>query len=122
MPTKAHSSLKLYPTVPLLKLAWVKALMRRKVDAAPPGPDAGTRAATGVEVWGEAITADGRRASATISGPNGYDITVEAALSVTRRLLTGPAVEGGYYTPSLLMGPDFAASLPGIVQRPVVLD
>jgi short subunit dehydrogenase-like uncharacterized protein len=48
-----------------------------------------------------------------MSGPNGYDFTVLAALGIVEHLLANE-VEGGYYTPSLLMGPDYAASLPGV--------
>ncbi|KAA9133258.1 hypothetical protein F3N42_02580 [Marinihelvus fidelis] len=104
----------------LLRLGPVQSLLRRRVDAAPPGPDAQTRAATGVELWGEVESADGRRATLTMSGPNGYDITVTASLAIVERLLSGQ-LEGGYYTPSLLMGKDFAASLPGMSARAVEL-
>jgi len=48
-----------------------------------------------------------------IYGANGYDLTVSARLGIAGFLLEND-VEGGYYTPSLLMGPDFAASLPGV--------
>jgi hypothetical protein len=55
----------------------------------------------------------GRSVAGTMSGPNGYDFTVLAALGIVEHLLANE-VEGGYYTPSLLMGPDYAASLPGV--------
>jgi short subunit dehydrogenase-like uncharacterized protein len=45
--------------------------------------------------------------------PNGYDLTVTASLGIVEFLL-GQAVEGGYYTPSLLMGSGYAATLPGV--------
>jgi len=45
--------------------------------------------------------------------PNGYDLTVTASLGIVDFLLNND-VEGGYYTPSLLMGADYAASLPGV--------
>jgi len=45
--------------------------------------------------------------------PNGYDLTVSASLGIVEFLL-GNDVEGGFYTPSLLMGADYAASLPGV--------
>jgi short subunit dehydrogenase-like uncharacterized protein len=46
--------------------------------------------------------------------PNGYDLTVTASLGIVQYLLEHD-VEGGYYTPSLLMGPEYAATLPGVV-------
>ena len=45
--------------------------------------------------------------------PNGYDLTVSAGLGIVEYLLEN-TVEGGYYTPSLLMGSHYAASLPGV--------
>ncbi len=102
---------------PLLGLGWVQSMLRRRVDAAPPGPSEKTREATGVEVWGEVTSADGRCMTATLSGPNGYTMTVDAALAITAHLLEND-IEGGYYTPSLLMGADFATTLPNVTQRP----
>ena len=40
-------------------------------------------------------------------------LTVSASLGITEYLLNND-VEGGYYTPSLLMGAGFASSLPGV--------
>jgi short subunit dehydrogenase-like uncharacterized protein len=50
--------------------------------------------------------------------PNGYDVTVSAGLGIAAHLL-GNTVEGGYYTPSLLMGSGYAATLPGVRFRRV---
>jgi short subunit dehydrogenase-like uncharacterized protein len=97
----------------VLRWGWVQAFLRRRIEARPAGPDEGLRARSGVEVWGEARGADGRRVSGTLSGPNGYDITVSASLGITQHLLATD-VAGGYTTPSLLMGPDFVSELPGI--------
>jgi short subunit dehydrogenase-like uncharacterized protein len=59
------------------------------------------------------MSADGRTVSATMTTPNGYDLTVTASLGIVEYLLQND-VEGGYYTPSLLMGADYAVSLPGV--------
>jgi short subunit dehydrogenase-like uncharacterized protein len=48
-----------------------------------------------------------------MSTPNGYDLTVSAGLGIVEYLLNN-SVEGGYYTPSLLMGSGYAATLPGV--------
>jgi short subunit dehydrogenase-like uncharacterized protein len=62
---------------------------------------------------GQAGSVDGRTVSATMSTPNAYDLTVTAGLGIVEFLLENQ-VEGGYYTPSLLMGAGYAASLPGV--------
>lgn len=98
---------------PLLSLGWVQAFLRRQIERRISGPDDSRRADTGVQVWGEASSADGRRVHATLTGPNGYDITVTASLGIVSHLLEHP-VEGGFTTPSLLMGAQYAASLPGV--------
>ena len=46
-------------------------------------------------------------------GAEGYDLTVTGSLGIVQHLLENRP-EGGYYTPSLLMGSGYAASLPGV--------
>jgi len=98
---------------PLLSMSWVQNLMKKRVEKSVTGPENGERQATQMQLWGEASTANGRSVTATMTTPNGYDITVTAGLGIVEYLL-GNDVEGGFYTPSLLMGADYAASLPGV--------
>ena len=77
------------------------------------GPEVGERNNTQMQLWGEVSSADGRSVSATMTTPDGYDVTVTASLGIVKYLLEND-VEGGFYTPSLLMGADFATSLPGV--------
>jgi short subunit dehydrogenase-like uncharacterized protein len=101
---------------PLLGLGAVRSYMKRRIEQKVSGPSAEKRAGTQSELWGEVVSADGRRISATMTVPNGYDLTVTAGLAITRYVLESD-VEGGYYTPSLLMGSEFAESLPGVTLR-----
>ena len=98
---------------PIMGLKPVQAFMKSRIEKNVPGPSAEKRANTRSELWGEVVSADGRRVSATMSGPNGYELTVIASLAVTRHVLEND-LEGGYFTPSLLMGAGFAESLPGV--------
>ncbi len=98
---------------PVLGLGLVQTCMKKLVENRVRGPRDDAREKSGSELWGEVTSADGRTASATMSTPNGYDLTVSAGLGITRFLLESD-VEGGYYTPSMLMGADYAASLPGV--------
>lgn len=101
---------------PLLRMAPVRRFMRRQVDRKVTGPSDDQRAASQTYVWGEARSADGRTVSATMTTPNGYDLTVSACLGLVEYLLEN-GVEGGFYTPSLLMGSGYAESLPGVSFR-----
>lgn len=101
---------------PLLGLTPVQALLKRRIENAVAGPSERRRGATVSQLWGEARSADGRAVTATMTTPNGYELTATASLGIVEHLLAN-AVEGGYYTPSLLMGADYAAGLPGVVMQ-----
>jgi len=98
---------------PLLSMMWVQNMMKRRVERTVTGPEAGERQNTQMHLWGEVSSADGRSVSATMTTPDGYDVTVLASMGIVKYLLEHD-VEGGFYTPSLLMGADYASSLPGI--------
>lgn len=98
---------------PLLSMQWVQNLMKRRIDKSTTGPELVERQRSPMHLWGEVTTADGRSVSATMTTPNGYDVTISASLGIVEHLLVSD-VEGGFYTPSLLMGADYATSLPGV--------
>jgi short subunit dehydrogenase-like uncharacterized protein len=97
----------------LLRFGPLQGWVKRRAARGPAGPDAATRARTGMRVWGEVQAPSGERVTARVQVANGYDVTVHAALAVVRRLLDGPPVEPGHRTPSRLMGDDFIETLPG---------
>ena len=97
---------------PILGGTVLRQMMRRRVEKSVVGPDAATRAKTPVYVWGEARDPAGQVRTARIKTPNGYDLTVTGSLAVVSHLLEQSA-QGGYYTPSQLMGADFVTTLPG---------
>lgn len=98
---------------PLLSMQWVQNMMKRRIESTVSGPEVSERQSTKMQIWGEAATADGRSVSGTMTTPNGYEVTITASLGIVEYLLEND-VEGGFYTPSLLMGADYAASLPGV--------
>ena len=98
---------------PLLSMQWVQNAMKRRIEKSVKGPGTKARQGSEMQLWGQASSADGRSVSATMTTPDGYDVTVMASLGIVGYLLE-TEVEGGFYTPSLLMGSAFAESLPGI--------
>lgn len=98
---------------PLMGLGFVQSWVKQRIESKVSGPSDETRASSQSQLWGEVVSADGRRVTATMTTPNGYDLTVAASLAITRHVLDND-IEGGYYTPSLLMGADFAETLPGV--------
>ncbi|MCI4569153.1 saccharopine dehydrogenase NADP-binding domain-containing protein [Lysobacter sp. CFH 32150] len=101
---------------PLLGWAPVQAFLKRRVEKNVRGPSETTRAATQTYLWGEA-RGGGREEKLQLRTPNGYALTVTAALGIVEHLLQHTAAPG-YYTPSLLMGPEYVLSLPGVSMDP----
>jgi len=99
-----------------LGLGLVQSFLKKQVENRVRGPSDTKREKARSELWGEVTSADGRTISATMTAPNGYDLTVTAGLGIAQHLLAND-VEGGYYTPSLLMGAAYAASLPGVEMK-----
>ena len=99
---------------PLLRLGAVQRLLKWQVEKKVRGPSEATRGQTITTVWGEVRDPSGREVKKRMRTPNGYALTVTAALGIVERLLNGARPEGGYYTPSQLMGADYVLSLPGV--------
>jgi short subunit dehydrogenase-like uncharacterized protein len=98
---------------PVLRTSAVRNMLRPRVRSGSAGPDARQRAHGFTVIWGEVEDEAGGRASARQRGPEGYTLTVEAALAATLRVLEG-AVAPGFQTPSKAFGPDFVLTLPGV--------
>jgi saccharopine dehydrogenase (NAD+, L-lysine-forming) len=102
----------------VLRYGPVRAAVARRVRRRVTGPTAQTRAATVSEVWGEVRNAAGETRSATLTGPNAYDLTADAMLRAVGYVLagTGPAgpIAPGAHTPATALGPDFVRELDGV--------
>src|SRR5512140_93800 len=97
---------------PLLGLGPVQGFLKSRIERSVHGPDAAERAAGTSELWGRA--SDRRReVEMTLSVPEGYTLTADAALECVKRVLSGTPKPGAW-TPSLAFGSGFAASLPGV--------
>ena len=83
-------------------LAWppIQALARRYVTARVHGPSAATRAATRCEVWGAVTDPSGGSVTATLTGPNAYDMTADSVVRAVSRLLDGDVAPGAHTRPA----------------------
>ena len=79
------------------------------------GPGLGELAHGRSLVWVEATDPTGRRAVARLSGPNGYQLTIESALACLRRVLAGQA-RPGFQTPATAFGPDLVLDVQGTIR------
>lgn len=97
----------------ILALPWVQRYMQRQAGGSTKGPDEGRRARTFSYILGQVKNGKGDRQSARMITPNGYALTVEAALGIVKRGLE-QGYPAGFHTPGQLMGTDYAESLPGV--------
>jgi len=98
---------------PLLRIDALRKVLEDRAVAQARGPDAQRRSATSCYVWGEARNASGREAKLALKTPNGYTLTVDAALGIVSHVLDAKP-PGGYYTPSQLVGAEYVLKLPGV--------
>ena len=98
---------------PILRTEAVRNLLRKRVDSNPAGPDDAMRASAYSVVWAELSDREGNRISASLRGPEVYDITAHGALAIVGRILEGEA-RPGYQTPAGCYGADLVMEIPGM--------
>ena len=100
------------PLRPLLGKPGVQRWLKAQVSKRIKGPSANARQNLPTWVWGEARNAAGVIRTARLTTGNGYDVTVHGVLLSVRHLLDYQG-QGGYFTPSKLLGPRCIEQLPG---------
>jgi short subunit dehydrogenase-like uncharacterized protein len=96
---------------PLFASAPGQKLLRRIADRST-GPSEQELRTTRVRLWGEVRNAAGERRTARLETANGYRLTVDGMIMAVKFLLAHTPT-GGYYTPSMLIGPRCVEQLPG---------
>jgi short subunit dehydrogenase-like uncharacterized protein len=99
-----------------LRSAWLQKLLKRRIQAGPPGPTDEERAKGLTFLWGEVSDETGRRAVSRLDGPEGYTFTMLTTLATLQRVLAGDAPPG-FQTPSLAYGPDFVLDVSGVQRK-----
>lgn len=97
---------------PIIGMNLVQDLLKRKA-AKVEGPNDTEREGSPAHVWGEASNPEGQKVVGRMKTANGYDLTVRASLAIATYVLMEKNLQGGTYTPSRLMGADFAERLEG---------
>ncbi|WP_137939430.1 saccharopine dehydrogenase NADP-binding domain-containing protein [Chitinivorax sp. B] len=114
MPPKMISQIRRLNWIrPVLGVGVVQRLLKTLIERRIQGPNEANRKSAPTWVWGEVRNAYGQTKTARIRTANGYQLTIDGSLYVVQQLLAEPSVPGGYYTPSLLLGPALVESLPG---------
>jgi len=103
-PRKAYNILKLQGAFNwLLKTSLVRNLLQQQIDKKITGPT-GKQNEKGLSlIWGEVQNDKGEIRRARYTGAEGYLLTAQTALLITKKVLSGEA-KPGYYTPAGLFG------------------
>jgi short subunit dehydrogenase-like uncharacterized protein len=99
-------------TAPFLAMAAVQEWMKARIERTVRGPDEAARAKSSVQLWGR-VQAGSSAVSLTMTVPDGYSLTADAALECALRVRKG-GVAPGAWTPSLAFGSAFVSELPGV--------
>lgn len=101
---------------PLLRTGVAQWILKSHAGRTVKGPTEAQRAADGMELWGEARNAAGGSVAMTMTTPNGYSLTADAAVRIAQRLLEAPPSPGAH-TPATAFGADFVRELDGVTVR-----
>lgn len=97
---------------PVLRPRWMRGLLKLIAQRSLEPPTEAQRANNPSFVWGEARNASGKIITARMRTANSYTLTVNSSLGILTEVFAG-VPDPGYTTPALLVGPDFASTLPG---------
>lgn len=97
----------------LLQSHGAQSLLRKMIGKRVTGPDETTRQQARTHVWGRVQNAKGTTLEARLHGPEGYTLTADAALLITKKVLNGHW-KAGYQTPAGLYGADLVLEIAGV--------
>jgi len=106
---------------PLLQSSPVQSFLKWRINSTVRGPDPASRERSRTQVWGEVEDDDGARISMTLSCPNGYSLTAEAAVDLALRVGEGTLAPGAW-TPAAAFGPDLVLGYRGVSRSAAVID
>ena len=112
----ARTMRRLSPLTPLLAIPALRRRLFAKIEQSKAGPDAATREASCMRLWGRAENDRGDTVEATVDTLEGFTLTTLASLRCAERVLTH-APPGGCYTTTQAFGVEFAQEIPGTVLR-----
>jgi short subunit dehydrogenase-like uncharacterized protein len=98
---------------PLLKMPAIVRFIQRRIETRTQGPTEEDRRSARMSIWGRVENAGGASVEGHLETPEGYELTVLAALACIERVLGGGVLPGAS-TPSHAFGADFVTTLPGV--------
>jgi len=97
---------------PLLRTAWVKNMLRKRLDKQPAGPNEEQRKKSKSFLWGEATDANANKVELRLQTPEGYTLTALSAMLIASKILN-QNFKTGYQTPSSAYGAGLILEIEG---------
>ncbi|MFN8445333.1 MAG: saccharopine dehydrogenase NADP-binding domain-containing protein [Caldilineaceae bacterium] len=97
----------------LLRRPQLLRYLRRRIEAAAPGPTHEQRTQGTSVIWGRVDDSAGAAAECRLHTPEAYTLTVLTALAIVEHALDGK-VRSGFQTPATLLGADFILDIEGV--------
>lgn len=97
------------------KMSLVQNYLRKKIEKSVKGPSEESRKTTQSHLWGK-VSNETQSFEASLTTPEGYQLTAMTAIGATEHLLTQP-VFSGFKTPSMAFGPDFILEFEGTIRE-----
>ncbi len=98
------------PLMGVLKFQALQRYCKNKIEANVAGPDAATRAAGCMRLWGQVTNDKGESMEACLDVAEGYQFTALSALAAVEKVLGG-GIPAGVLTPAQAFGHDFVMSI-----------
>jgi short subunit dehydrogenase-like uncharacterized protein len=102
----------------LLRTNFIRRIIKRRIDKRLPGPTDEQRSKALSLIWGQAKNLKGETATARMTCPDGYTLTMQTILLITQKVLQGN-FKPGYQTPASVYGEDLIMEAPN-VKREIV--
>jgi len=99
----------------LLRMEWIKNIIRKKIKNRPAGPDDEMRKKAKSMVWGEACNLTGDTVTDRFTCAEGYTLTALSSLIIAKKVLEGN-FKTGYQTPAACYGEELVREIPGTVR------
>jgi len=106
---------------PILRTDVVRRTLAARVRRGPAGPSSEERERATSQLWGEAVSADGRLVESRLRGASGYTMTAQTAVHLAAKALAGDAT-AGFQTPSRAYGADVILEIQGVTRTDVLED
>jgi len=98
----------------LLRMKWIKNIIRKKIKSRPAGPSDEMRGKAKSFVWGEVTNERSEVISDHFTCADGYTLTAHSCLVIAKKVLEGD-FKPGYQTPAGCYGDELVKEIPGTV-------